>query len=544
MNDRSGRSASTAKSKKIRTSATLLLTVGLALVFLGSAAMALEPVVPAGTIVLVVRETAPRPPGSDSPTASNPIPGIDIIVQKKPSSTTIVVPVDASGTFSVRLKEPGNYTVSTACRTGDCPAIALSLNVAGKVLKPDADGAAGYDFTVGQGGLDLGGQIFVRGAQPIIVNGKSVTPQGIWDDTDIVHGIVGDQSPEELPGAPISTTRSNIKRPGTAVPPPIDVLPGAPVNTSRSNKKTGGAAPSRDGEGAAERGRFDDTDIAHGIKIVEIKGDQSPEEFAGAPINTTRSNIKRPGAAAPPPVDVLPGAPISTTRSNIKRPGAAVPPPVDVLPGAPINTTRSNIKRPGVAVSPPPADVDGDGKAGISDQAAAGGLTSYGTAPPPPKEEELPGIAGRPISDTPIGLDHDPEGVKVSTTTTDGHGAFHFDKLPPGKYKLTIAGQPPRSVTVGADGTLGGSVMRGSDGGMAIFDRWGKLLAASPPTGEESLSKAADEKPVGGFGSGLGGVPGMSPGMGPGGGMAPPGAAPGMSPMGPGAMGPGGGMRP
>jgi hypothetical protein len=402
MNDRSGRSASSAKSKKMRTSATLLLAMGLALMFSESTTMAIGGEVPAGTIVLVVRETAPRPPGSDSPTASKPIPGVDIIVRKKPGPPPpdIVVPVDASGKFSVRLKGPGNYTVSTACSSGDCPAIALSLNVAGKALKPEADGNASYEFTVGQDGLDLGGQIFVRGAQPIIVNGKSVTPQGIWDDTDIVH-----------------------------------VLPGT------------------------------------------VKLQQQPP-------NPLASKVGENGS--PPPVE----------RNRLSNPASG-----------------------------------GDIKPGISDQAAAGGLTSYSTAPRPdgPVDNKPLGRIDLLIQiaqegGAPIGT-----GMWVSTTTADTNGAFKFDKLPPGKYKLTIADQPPQSVTVGAEGTLGGNLMHGSDGGTTIT--------------YTGLEKPL-EKPVGGFGNGMGGVPGMGPGMGPGGGMAPPGAAPGMGPMGPGAMGPGGGMRP
>jgi hypothetical protein len=480
MNDRSGRSASSAKGKKMRKSATLLLAVGLALALTGPAAMA----------------------------AGEPIPGVDIIVKKKPPKTTIVVPVDASGTFSVRLKEPGNYTVSTACRAGGCPPVALSINVAGQALQPGADGAASYDFSVGQDGLDLGGQIFVRGAQPIIVNGKRVNPRGVWDDTDIVHVLPGtvklaQPPPNQLAskigenGSPPPVERNRLSNPATGgdIKPTDDVLPGAPGNTSRVKpvvistpiNKSGGTAPSRDGGDVEITKKKKDYDWDEAVGDLKKKKDMDWDEAVG--------DLKKAGGAAP---------------SRGGGEGAASQATGDV------NTILAEVS------------------------------TTRGIATPPGGgEDELPGLAGPgdPMPGTDVGLDHDPEGVRVSTTTTDGQGAFHFNKLPPGKYKLTVAGQPPRSVAVGADGTLGGSVMRGSDGDLEIFDRWGKLLAVSPPTGEERPSKATAEKPVGGFGNGLGGVPGMSPGIGPGGGMTPPGAAPGLSPMGPGAMSPGGGMR-
>jgi len=333
MNQRTDRSAGIAKRNVSGSALAFAVAVGLALALMAPAAMA----------------------------ASNPIPGVDIIVRKKPPKIAIVVPVDTSGKFSLRLKEPGTYAISTACRTDGCPAGALSLNVAGKAQKADADGNASYEFDVGQGGLDLGGQIFVRGAQPIIVNGKSVTPSGVWDDADIVHGI----------------------------------------------------------------------------KIVEIIGNQSPEA---------------------------------------------------------------------------------------------------GTAPPRVENDDaLPGLAGpvRPLSGVPVGLEDDPGSIKASATT-DANGAFQFNKLPPGKYKLTIDDQPPRSVSVGAGGTLGGSVRRGSDGDIEIFDRWGKLLTASPPAGDEIPSN--DEALAGIAGEPIPGVDHRKHNMGPGPSMRPPPSPrPGIAPAGPGA---------
>lgn len=192
------------------------------------------------------------------------------------------------------------------------------------------------------------------------------------------------------------------------------------------------------------------------------------------------------------------------------------------LPSAPVSTTRSN-KKAGIA--------KGEGgavKSGILDQGAAGNLSSYGTASPPTNEDgKLPGLAGEPIViggivivsraappkgddvkpglaiqgepivKIPIGLEGDPGSIKVSATTGPD-GAFHFDKLPAGKYKLTLPGLPSQSLTVGADGIAGGKVMKGSDGSMSIFDRWGNRTDTSPKGGDEKPG-ISDQGTVGGL---------------------------------------------
>lgn len=147
----------------------------------------------------------------------------------------------------------------------------------------------------------------------------------------------------------------------------------------------------------------------------------------------------------------------------------------------------------------------------------------------------------------------------IASARTDSQGNFHFDKLPAGNYTLTLSGLPSQPLTVGADGVAGGKVMRGPDGSVSIFDRWGNSLTApSAKAGgvkQDSPGKTAGRKaaksPVG-FGSGNNAM-GAGPGAGPG--MSPPGAAMGgggpgpmspgpMSPMGSGPMGAGGAMRP
>jgi hypothetical protein len=181
-----------------------------------------------------------------------------------------------------------------------------------------------------------------------------------------------------------------------------------------------------------------------------------------------------------------------------------------------------------------------------------------GTAPPPKGGDgKLPGIMGEPITGVDVNLGKNPGGSIVASSKTDKQGAFHFDKLPAGNYKLILPGLPSQSLTVGPDGIVDGKVMRGSDGSMSIFDRWGNLYTAPSLTAEGcppaclegDVQLKAAENPVGfgsgntmGAGTGMGAGPGMGPGMSPGagpamGGPMSPGPSPGMGggPMGPGA---------
>lgn len=403
MNYRYDCTVSTKEKKERPPAAALALAVGLALACLGSAALAINDPIPG--IDIVVKPgggiTAPRPAGSDLPTSNKPIPGIDIVVKKNPSGIPVVVPIDDSGKFSLRLKEPGNHTISTACRQpsgclphklsgalkpgvdGEPSIIAILIGLLLPAQKASADGTS-YTFTVGDRGVVLSGQI--PGAAGVRVAAGDVNGDGV----------------ETRKAAP---------------------------------KKAAGKSA------AAE-----------------------PRDIYLKPPVTPRNN----GDAE------LPG----THRDRL------------------INNSETAI---------------------------------YSAAPPPKGgDDKLPGLAGDPIPGVDVKLGKNPGGSIVASSKTDNQGNFHFDKLPAGNYELTLPGLPAQSLTVGADGIAGGKVMRGPDGSMSIFDRWGNRTASSAKGGG---SKTA-EKPVG-FGSGntLGAGPGM-------GGPMLPGALPGLGPMGPGA-GPG-----
>jgi|SRR5665213_141438 len=90
----------------------------------------------------------------------------------------------------------------------------------------------------------------------------------------------------------------------------------------------------------------------------------------------------------------------------------------------------------------------------------------------------------KPISDTPIGLEHDPEGIAIHPVKTDAKGSFSFAKLTAGKYKLTISyGQVTKALSDANKGYAAKPgnyeidlVLQGVTSDGSIFDRWGNLV--------------------------------------------------------------------
>jgi hypothetical protein len=224
--------------------------------------------------------------------AIDPVPGVDIIVKKNPGPIVATVPTEKSGKFSMEVKESGDYTVSTSCRGLPCAAgqHIKQLKRAGKPLKPGADGS--YSFSVAKSGV-------------VIISG---TVPGI-SDQGAAGGLTSYKNAKEKGGGPInpgpppaiSTSRSNIKKPGVAAAPPPGDFDGDGPGASATNTGNTGAATATSAR---------------------------PKESGTGPTD--------PG---PPP------APVSTTRSN-KKAGVAKEGggPGSDLPSAPINTSRSNKK--------------------------------------------------------------------------------------------------------------------------------------------------------------------------------------------------------
>lgn len=217
--------------------------------------------------------------------------------------------------------------------------------------------------------------------------------------------------------------------------------------------------------GKANIGGVDDK-LPDGPQPQRVATEDTMGALAG--VSTTRGRVGKPDAPDGPP-----SAPVVTSRSN-KRAASGLAGVVDPATGgnqraatedttgalSAVSTTRGRVGKPGTP--------DGDGTS-------------------------LPGKAGDPISDTPIGLEGDPEGARVGTTTTDKSGAFNFGKVPAGKYKLVIAGQPDRWLSVGADGIASGKVLLGKDGSLSIFDRWGKVVTASKAENKASATGAEND---------------------------------------------------
>ncbi len=98
---------------------------------------------------------------------SEPIPGIDIIVQKKPGGQALrVATSDREGRFVARIAEPGEYTLSTSCRVrAGCPdqAVDFAPELRSRMSANEASASGAlktYSFRVTPGGpLLLSGRV-------------------------------------------------------------------------------------------------------------------------------------------------------------------------------------------------------------------------------------------------------------------------------------------------------------------------------------------------------------------------------------------------
>ena len=185
--------------------------------------------------------------GSPAIAGSDPIPGIDIIVMKKPGGIAMVETVtDPRGRFTLRIKAAGRYTLSSACPAGmrPCPAQLLSVYLPDRRpaspvrLIAAADGS--YDVIVANGETALTGVVCTTGAG--IMGQKSIinTSRGNIKRPTVAAVSAGDEAEPDPPSSTvINTSRSNIKHPSvTAVSAGGEAeLPGAAINTSRSNIK-------------------------------------------------------------------------------------------------------------------------------------------------------------------------------------------------------------------------------------------------------------------------------------------------------------------
>lgn len=285
--------------------------------------------------------------------AGNPIPGVDVNLGKNPDGSIAVIQSDSSGKFFLYVKEPGNYTLSTGCKSAGCKPSQLQLNIVARSY-PNADGSISYEFHVGKGGLQLQGQTL---------------------SLDLPKG-------------------TGVKR-GGEVLPSLDgsVIPGVDVELG---KPGGGslAAPKPTGIGENE-----------------------PAGLAGEPIAG-----------------------------------------LDIKLGKPVG---------GSLAAPKPT---------------GGG------------QKEPAGLAGQPIPGVDVELGKNPGGsIAVGRTNSDGF--FFFDKLPEGKYTLKLPGLPDKFFSVGPEGKVGGNLMKGSDGKMWIFDRWGNFGVA-PEKGDANEAGRRQYEPL------------------------------------------------
>ena len=96
---------------------------------------------------------------------------------------------------------------------------------------------------------------------------------------------------------------------------------------------------------------------------------------------------------------------------------------------------------------------------------------------PSPLDKTGKGGAINPIPGVDIIVRREPGGIAIQVKT-GADGTYKFTRLAPGTYDLSTAGQPPQLVIVGSDGTLGGKLMKGTDGVVKLSCATGNHIKA------------------------------------------------------------------
>lgn len=183
--------------------------------------------------------------------SGKPIPGIDIIVKKKPRPGIMATAVsDARGRFSVRVSEAGRYTIATACpaKPRPCPPHRMSVTIGGVALRAAA--AGGYDFTVEPGRpavlaglvetirLPLEGPLFSRGTVAAgDVNGDGQAEIAAPGPRGAGPGVGGQT--HRIGGEPLSGTPVGLEG------DPGSLLAGTGRTDANGNVTIGNLAPGR-----------------------------------------------------------------------------------------------------------------------------------------------------------------------------------------------------------------------------------------------------------------------------------------------------------
>lgn len=546
MNHRFGRAANAAEKQAGPSSAALALAVGLALSCWGSASM-----------------------------AGAPIPDVDVKLGKNPGGIVASSRTDNQGNFHFDKLPAGEYKLPVDGKLSQSVLVGNGGKINGNL-------ARGSDGTIG---------IAVERQQRLINNSEKATatvdartPSADWSTP--VNGIGGTGGgrytfkPTNSANAETSNRDHIDQDAQTDIKKRTAVQPGGPgnvrlrvpadVSTLRGDErdvKLGTVAmanePLTDGLMILRKNSGGITISAptgadtEGIRpILDVDGNSSTDPIVAAP--------KGGDGKLPSILRVINNSETDTATVDLRTPSADQSTPVNGIGGQ--GGGRFTVKPTNAANAETSnrdhidQDAQTDIKKGTAVQTGDSGserirvsadvATLRGTAPRPDGGDgALPGLTGQRMAGIDVKLGSPGGGMATATinqsgaivaaeaivasSKTDNQGNFHFDKLPAGNYKVIIPGLPAQAFTVGSDGIAGGTVMKGSDGRMSIFDRWGNR----PETASRDSGAKAAGNPVIGFGSGnpMGAGPG---GMGPGGGMLPRTAGPAMGGAGP--MGGGG----
>lgn len=486
---------------------------------------------------MLVLELALVLPGAAA-LAGEPIPGVDVKLGKNPGGNAVAAPTGADGAYQFKGLAPGNYDLSVAGRLVQTITVGDRGSIGG-VLSREPDGKASITFN---------GQVGVVPDLPSapINTSRSNKKAGI---------AKAEEPPPDGPANAIVTSRSNIKRPSKVAenesPLPADrgitVAPGD-VNADGVEARKAAPPPKDVKPGISDQGFAGNLSAGRITGVAVDPSDPGGTKTKGSHTITATYSGDANFTPAPKDKGVLRNVagnstwtgPILLSKAGDSTKGGI---PQKELTGTLVIASEANSAMGSEPVSPGTGphrslkagepQPDGHQSVAARKHTALGRVsTTRGMVEKPgaPNGDEpsVPGIAGDPIPGIPVGLEGEPEGARVGATTTDKNGAFHFDKLPAGKYKLTFPGLPAKSITIGTDGKTGGKVLRDGNNVIVTGDFEGSP-ARSKASANPVPSFLGGGFPGIGIGIGIGNVMGgVLPGMGPGP------MSPGAGPMGPG----------
>ena len=362
------------------------------------------------------------------PGLSKPIPGIDIIVRKKPGGTPSRTTTDAGGAFAFANLEPGEYELALGNGSSDPDAACGdAIHRRAAVTRNRVDGAPGQCAR------------FVRGAQPIIVSGIAQEPVTVIWYTGL----------EEAWRPHIEVT--------TEATASGNVLRGRISETAATERSAGaGGTEVWLDIDRVPTTRFDDTDVVHVDRVwddtdivhvepgwanpipgIDVIVQKKPD---GRPLRTTTD-----AGGAFSFANLAPGRYLLELAQPREIPGARLKIYVTAVNDAPASMYDHTITYTGLEIAWSP-HVNLNMEVTERGNVLAGRVTNDTTGrdcTSTPRTTLTQGdqgtqdqLRGGPIPGVDVKLKH---GDRMFRATTDAHGALSFADLTLGQYVLELA---------------------------------------------------------------------------------------------------------